>query len=170
MNSNIKNRSVWFWAFLALLIFNVVTASSFFFFRSNQNKTVKSPVIEKIKAKANLDDQQVDTLLMLRKAHRDVMEKYRSQLFSLQGKLMDEYGKEMPDSLVVKQIKEDMLLIHGKMIDESGQFFGRSRGVCNPDQYRQMHRFYRDEFMRGPRGGRGNGPRGMGRFMNGNNN
>ncbi len=165
--NNITNKSIWFWGFAALLLLNLATAASFFMFRGREKIQDNPPVIERIKEKAGLEQAQVDSLMVLRKSHRDRMVEFKDDLFALQMMLIEELGKETPDTFAAQKLKSEMLEIHSKMIDESMIFFGCSRNYCNPDQYRKMHGFYRDEFKRGP-GGECR-PNGRGRNFNRNN-
>ena len=73
------------------------------------------------------------------------MEQIFTQMDSLKKLYADELGKEIPDTLELKKIANEMGNYHAKIKYISGEHFIQTKRLCNPEQKIKLHKIFTEK-------------------------
>ena len=157
-----KNKNIWFWGFMILLIINISVISSMAFVMHNihknadykpfhhsvikdkhprHNKGTKSLIM-----KLNLNDEQRKTMGTIRRAHFQEMRKLRQALRYNQHELFAEVYSNEPDSVTIADYRQKNIEIQERIIDESLIFFEKIRKDLDDEQQELLRAHYKAKF------------------------
>ncbi|HIE16091.1 MAG TPA: periplasmic heavy metal sensor [Bacteroidales bacterium] len=163
--SYFKNKSIWFWGFILLLIFNITIFGTmayhiysmhsnygygYDYSTHNKKRGTKNPKHSKstqsLIKQLNLSPEQNRQLRSVRKKHFAKVKALRRALFIAQHKLFEEAGKENVDSAAIAKYRSQMMDIQGKIADESLSFLGEMKKSLSPEQQERMKQHFRDKY------------------------
>lgn len=157
-----KNKSIWFWGFILLLLINVSILGSLMYVMQRihhqpdyngfhrhfvpkkkvQKQTKKNGFVKEL----NMNPQQSKALKKIRQVHFKEMKRLKNELKEKQYELFIEASKDTPDNLIIIQLKKENMNLNEQIMDESLEFFKRMQQNLTPDQMEIMKNHYTRKF------------------------
>lgn len=153
-----KNKSIWFWGFIILLLINVSIMGSLMYAMQRIHHQpdyngFHRHFVPKKKAKKHsktkcfvkgleINPKQQEALDKMRQVHFKEMKSLKRTLRKKQHDLFLETSKDNPDSIVVIQLRKDNIKLHEQIMDESLEFFKKMQENLTPDQQDIMKKHY----------------------------
>lgn len=161
--SYFKNKSIWFWGFMILLLINISVIGSMAFvmhkihsqdnytaFHHKMMKKGKHPIHNKntmsLNKRLDLSKEQQKELKVIRKEHYRKMKLLKNELFKTQHQLFDVAGFNNPDSTSIAIYRTKMMNIQGQIADESLAFLGEMKKHLNPKQQELMKQHFQEKY------------------------
>ena len=94
----------------------------------------------------NLTVEQRKQLKKARKKHMIKMKALKKELFVAQHRLFEVAGKEKVDSTEIQKYRSQMMEIQGRIADESLQFLGEMKVYLTPEQQELMKKHFRNKY------------------------
>ena len=163
--SYFKNKSIWFWGFMILLLINISVIGSMAFvmhkihnqdnytaFHHKMMKGNKHPrhgnstmsLIKQLK----LNDEQQQQLKVIRKDHFREMKRLKGELLKTQHQLFDVAGNDISDSTLIAEYRTKMMNLQGQIADESIQFLGEMKKHLTPEQQKVLRAHFQEKYKR----------------------
>ena len=131
-----------FWVILVLVIMNIGLLG--FLWVLHFKKPTHLPIAAKVdseelfKRELQLDQQQFDSLKILREGHFRQRDSIQFEIMRLNRQVMEELFKNTPDTLLVQELFEQI----GREQKEVGQItydhFNEIKKICRPEQYERL--------------------------------
>jgi len=160
--SYFKNKSIWFWGFMLLLLINlsIIGSMGYFMYRIHQQpnysgfhhrfmdkkKSVHGMKTKMLIKELHLSPEQKKQMGKIRKAHFQEMKQLKMALRQNQHNLFDEASKEQPDSASLAQYRKQNLEIQSQITDESLAFFQSIRENLDTEQQEILKEHYQRKF------------------------
>jgi len=161
--SYFKNKNIWFWGFMILLLINISVIGSMAYvmynihnkenytaFHHKMMKKKKHPRHNKstmsLIKQLNLTDKQQQNLKVIRKEHFKRMKQLKANLFKTQHQLFDVAGSDNPDSTLIAEYRTKMMTIQGQIADESLAFLAELKKNLDPEQQELMKEHFREKY------------------------
>ncbi len=169
---SIKNKNIWFWAFMILLVVNIAAISTMIYtvnkihsdaslyenagnergFIHPKRGHSHFDMEKRIQKRMGYSDEQMAVMKKLRHEHLQKLRVEKTALRKVQRALFEELASENPDSNKIESLKNKMSLIQGHIIDESIDFYKKVKQNSTPEQIKKMNRFFMHHLFRGEHG------------------
>ena len=162
--TNFKNKAIWFWGFIILLILNISAFSTMFYFaykmhhhgeyHTTQEKTWNSRINSVKKGnfkkgfwgQLNLTEEQQSFVKMQRKEHFSKMKIINANLRKLQILLFEEIRLPEPDYDKVQKYKAETLDAHKAIIEETLRFYEQLKTKLSEEQMIKINSHFSKHF------------------------
>ena len=168
MNFNMtyfRNKSIWFWGFIILIIINLSVLGSMAFvmnrmhnqpdYRAFHHKFKRNSQIkvEKRKSKGifndlNLEEDQKKKLGIVHREHTQKVRELKSAIRNNQQHLYEELAKTNPDSLEIQKYRNENQRLHAEIVDESIVFYGKMKEGLSPEQEKVLKNHFLNRMKR----------------------
>jgi len=166
MNS-ILNKKWMAWLVLILLLLNISALGTIFYFTYHKQHRFHPgmdeprvrPGKELIK-ELGMDSSQVTVFCNIRHEFFKEIKPSLDQLREKRKLIINEIGKDNPDTLYLKSMADTLGQIQAELKKETMRHYFRIRKICNPEQQKKLSGFYSAMFMmdepgHGPGAGQG---------------
>lgn len=143
------------WAVIILLASNISMGLSFLFHEYQDKKTVAETEEEKVEVPAqqrtkyfreqlNLDSGQVDKFREWNREFNRTGWEITLQLENLRIEMVEELGKEEPDSLKLAFVAEGIGKLHTELKNKTISYYMKMKAECNEEQQARLNEIFMD--------------------------
>jgi len=154
-----NNKSIWFWGFIILLIMNLSIIGTVIYYSSKIKDEKQTYYKYKFRGNApktfimnrlNFDEGQKSKFSKVLDNHQQKVGKLKLELRESNRELVKEVASENPSNNKIRRLKSDILDSHNDIIEETLDFYNKTKEICNPSQLQNLNMMFEEIMMRPP--------------------
>lgn len=142
------DSKIGFWAILILAVLNVALVGLLWYEYSTKPPTQsdfsKAERDARFAEELGLNDQQADSVIILRGEHFRIIDSIRFEISQLSRMMTEELFAEIPDTALVRRLSDKIGQGQAELERQTYDHFSLIKQMCQPEQYEQLKRLIFD--------------------------